>query len=250
MNWPEYQLTFELEDTHWWFVGRRNLALSLLKQWGQLKPDARVLDVGCGTGSNLQTLSPRVQAHGVDISPIALHFARQRLLNNLMQASGVNLPYQDHSFDGVTMFDVLYHRWIVDDRCVLTQLHRVLKPGGWLLLTDSALPLLWSSHDETYFARQRYTLAIVRQKLQQVGFVPCVCSYANFLLLPALFWVRLTMDWLPIYGNIDRHGTSPGWLNRALTQVRTLEARWLSSGKSLPIGGSVICLAQKKRVSL
>lgn len=245
MDRPEYESMFELEDVHWWFVGRRRLALALIDQFIQFEAGARILDVGCGTGGNLQAMAPYGQVHGLDISPIAIDLARLRPLPCLTQASGLAIPYPENTFSLVTIFDVLYHRWIIDDTSALGELHRVIKPGGWLLLTDSALPILWSTHDEVYHARQRYTLTIMRTKLRQAGFHQRVCSYANFLLLPIFLFVRLTMDWLPLAGDIDRQGTFPEWLNWLLTQVRSAEARWLRRGRSLPVGSSLICLSQK-----
>lgn len=237
---------FALEDTHWWFVGRRNMAQTLIEQWIDVSPGIRILDVGCGTGGNLQMLTRYGQAYGLDINPIAVDLARRRPLPNLMQASGLSLPYPDRSFELVTIFDVLYHRWIISDERAISELYRVLKPGGWLLLTDSALPALWSRHDEVYYARQRYTLDVMRQKLAAVGFEQKVSSYANFLLLPIFLVVRLTMDWFPTSaGSVDRQGTFPEWLNWILTQVRNLEAAWMRRGHSLPVGSSLVCLARK-----
>lgn len=245
MDRPEYESMFELEDSHWWFIGRRRLALALIDQFITFNPGARLLDVGCGTGGNLQALSCYAQAHGLDINPIAVDLARRRSLPQLSQASGLAVPYPDATFELVTIFDVLYHRWIINDDTALNELFRVLKPGGWLLLTDSALPALWSRHDEVYQARQRYTLGLMKVKLAHTGFEQKVCSYANFLLLPIFLFVRLTMDWLPLAGDIDRQGTFPEWINWTLTQVRSLEAVWLRRGGSLPIGSSLICLSQK-----
>ncbi len=245
MERPEYESMYELEDSHWWFMGRRGLAFSLIDQHITLGPNARILDVGCGTGGNLQALQQYAPGVGLDISPIAIDFARRRPLPGLTQASGLALPFNDHVFDLVTIFDVLYHRWITDDEHALCELHRTLRPGGWLLITDSALPMLWSSHDEIYYARQRYTLRALQEKLTHVGFEQVVCSYANLLLLPLFLFVRLTMDWLPLADNIDRQGTFPAWLNWLLTQVRRAEALWLRRGGTFPIGSSLICLSQK-----
>lgn len=245
MERPEYASMYALEDTHWWFVGRRNLALTLIKEWITLPVGAHILDVGCGTGGNLQALTPYGRPVGLDISPVAIEFARQRPHLRFIQGSGLTLPHPNDTFDLVTIFDVLYHRWITDDEQAMQELYRVIRPGGWLLITDSALPLLWSSHDERYYARQRYTLGSIRDKLSQAGFIPRVCSYANMFLLPLFLLVRLTMDWLPVAKDVDRQGTFPEWLNRLLTKVRTWEACWLRRGGTLPIGSSLICLGQK-----
>ena len=245
MDRPEYESMYELEDIHWWFVGRRNLALTLIEQWITFPPITRILDVGCGTGGNLEALAKYGEVHGLDINPIAVDFARKRPLPQLTQSSGMSLPYPDNSFDLVTIFDVLYHQWIVNDDTAIEELYRVLCPGGWLLLTDSALPILWSSHDQVYYARQRYTLGVMGEKLRRIGFNLKVSSYANMLLLPIFLLVRLTMGILPAAGDIDRQGIFPTWLNWILTQVRTLEAYWLRKGRSLPVGSSLVCLAQK-----
>jgi len=247
MDRPEYESMYELEDIHWWFVGRRNLALTLIEQWITFPPNARILDVGCGTGGNLEALAKYGEGHGLDINPIAVDFARKRPLPQLTQSSGMSLPYPDNSFDLVTIFDVLYHQWIVNDDTAIEEIYRVLRPGGWLLLTDSALPILWSSHDQVYYARQRYTLGVMGEKLRRIGFNLKVSSYANMLLLPIFLLVRLTMDILPAAGDIDRQGIFPTWLNWILTRVRTLEAYWLRQGRSLPVGSSLVCLAQKPK---
>lgn len=245
MDRPEYVSSYKLEDSHWWYVGRRRLAFALIEQWITFESGSSILDVGCGTGGNLQALAQYGKIAGLDISPIALDFARRRQLPWLMQGSGLALPYVDNTFELVTLFDVLYHRWITDDECALREFYRVLKPGGWLLVTDSALPLLWSSHDKVYFARQRYTLREFRNKLIKVGFEQRVGSYANMLLLPIFLFFRLMMDWLPVARDIDRQGSFPRWLNQLLTNVRNLEIIWLRWGGTLPVGSSLVCLSQK-----
>jgi hypothetical protein len=54
------------------------------------------------------------------------------------------------------------------------------------------------------------------------------------------------MDRLPVYGNIDHAGAFPGWFNAVLTRIRAAETCWLSRNHSLPIGASLVCLAQKQ----
>jgi SAM-dependent methyltransferase len=245
MQWPEYERMYQVEDSYWWFVGRRRLANVLIERW--ITPccsKPRILDIGCGTGGNLAFLARRGQGTGVDLSPLALSLARRRNLPGLAQASGLALPYPDQTFDLVTLFDVLYHRWISDDNRAIQEAYRVLRPGGWLLVTDSALPSLWSAHDEIYYARQRYTLAIVREKLNQVGFRAGFFSYTNALLLPFVAATRTMTRWLPSTGDVDLQPL-PGWLNKLLTGVRGLEAAWLGRGGTFPLGSSLICLTQK-----
>ena len=245
MNRPEYELMYAREETDWWYVGRRNMARSLIERQVWPESNALILDVGCGTGGNLTTLAPYGSVIGVDLSVVALDLARQhRSVYCLAQASALGLPFTDNTFDLITSFDILYHRWVTDDSQALSELYRLVRPGGRLLLTDSALPLLWSSHDQRYFARQRYTLPDMRRKLQAAGFEIRLCSYANTLLLPIFLLLRLTMDWLPATFKLHQWQT-PGWLNEGLIGLRDLETDWLLRGHTLPLGSSLVCLCVK-----
>jgi SAM-dependent methyltransferase len=244
MEQPEYEQMYRVEDWHWWFVSRRRIAAALLDQWLEPEPGDRVLDVGCGTGGNLAALARWGRVSAIDVSGCPLEFARRRRSAGLSQASALVLPYPDQTFSLITAFDLLYHQWINDDERAIGEIYRVLKPGGWLLVTDSAMPMLWSAHDELYFARERYTLSKMRQKLGKAGFQPRRCSYTNFLLLPVATLVRLVMRWLPGAVEVEL-GPTPRWLNRVLVAIRDLEILWLRGNRTLPAGSSLICLAQK-----
>jgi SAM-dependent methyltransferase len=246
MDWPEFEQTWAQETSHWWFVARKQLALALLNRWVCPGPDSRILDVGCGTGGNLMWLAQLGQVQGLDVSPIAIYFTRRRADWPLAQASALSIPYPDQSFDLVTVFDVLYHRWVSDDSQVVAELWRVLKPGGWLLLTDAALPVLWSRHDERFYARQRYRLTTIRDKLLVAGFEPRVCSYTNFLLLPVVTMIRVLENRSRDRHAVEHGWSPPGWLNGLLIGVRRLETGWVQRQRRLPVGSSIVCLSEKR----
>jgi ubiquinone/menaquinone biosynthesis C-methylase UbiE len=248
MERPEYERMYQLEDTHWWFVGRRQLALALIEKWVKGYPQLRLLDIGCGTGGNLAYLARPGSGVGIDLSPYALNFARRRHLASLAQASSLALPYPDSTFAVVTLFDVLYHRWVANDDQALREAYRVLQPGGWLLITDSALPSLWSIHDEIYYARQRYTVAVMLPKLEQIGFEVGFYSYTNALLLPVVVVTRLLARFLGTTS--DDLQPLPSWLNGLLLGVRNLETAWLSRGRRFPLGSSLVCLTRKPQLGV
>jgi len=244
MECAEYQKLYELEDTYWWFVGRRKLVSTLIQNWIPNGDQVgRILDVGCGTGGNLEFLATWGCETGIDLSPLALDYARRRRLPRLAQASGLALPYSNNSFDLVTAFDVLYHRWVTNDDRAVSECYRVLQPGGWLLVMDSALPRLWSHHDEVFYARKRYTLDEMRRLISGAGFTPRKLSYANTLMFPAVLAVRYLARYFPNLSQREMRPL-PGWLNTALTGVLSLEAAWLRRA-TFPIGSSGVCLAQK-----
>src|SRR5438046_1149896 len=132
MNAAEYEAMFRVEDHLWWYTGMRRIAEQILGE--RLDGDGRrtaILDAGCGTGGNLAWLGRFGEAHGVDLSPLAVAFCRQRQLTTVSRASVAALPYRDAAFDLVTSFDVIYHLQVQDDVAALAELRRVLKPGGW-----------------------------------------------------------------------------------------------------------------------
>ncbi len=244
MERPEYQKMYELEDSYWWFVGRRQLVAALIERWLPSGLADPILDVGCGTGGNLAFLARWGRGTGIDLSPLALDLARRRRLPWLAQASGLALPYPDSTFSLVTVFDVLYHRWVGDDRQVIRECQRVLQPEGWLLLAEPALPGLWSRHDEVFYTWHRYTLDEISRMLGEDGFRLRKLSYTNTLLLPLVAIIRLLARWLPVVDAVELRPL-PRWLNQTLIHVLSLEARWLQRG-TFPIGSSLVCLAQKE----
>src|SRR5580698_6205175 len=103
---------FEMEDHYWWFVGRRQLAIGLLKaNVSADRPD--ILDIGCGTGVVLRELSVWSQPIGLDMSDLALGFCRQRSLDRLIIGDGSCLPIRENQVDGIIGLDIFEH--IEDD---------------------------------------------------------------------------------------------------------------------------------------
>jgi len=241
MDDSEYFRTYRLETDHWWFVSRRQLAAALLSPRLMPQPRRRILDAGCGPGGNINLLQQWGRVTGIDLNALPLSLVGKRG-GPLAQASITALPFADGAFGLITAFDVLYHQWVADDGLALTEFYRTLEPGGWLLITDSALPWLWSAHDRLYFARQRYTVADLRRKLTTAGFDLHFCSYVNMLLLPLTLTIRRLMR----RADFDMQPVPPA-LNRLLIAIRGLETAWVRRGWILPLGSSVVGLAQKPK---
>src|SRR5690349_11320094 len=112
MNKEFYAEYNQIEDKHWWFVGRRNIFLAVLDKY--LPPPAngrarRILDVGCGTGTMLQYLARYGQAEGIDMDEDAVRYAHERGVTAVQQVPPGPFPFAADTFDLITMLDVLEH---------------------------------------------------------------------------------------------------------------------------------------------
>lgn len=247
MEKDEYRKHFELEESFWWFRGRRKILLSLLRS--HRMPDLPLvwLDAGCGTGFNMTFFAPLGTVFGCDFSEEALAFCRKRGLKNLARADVQRLPYKNEAFDAASLLDVLYHKNIFDDVAALKDVHRTLKPGGLLLVTDSAFNVLRSRHDLAVHARERYRKKALKQKLEKAGYQVLRLSYFNFLMFPVIFLVRFTERIRrpkPDAIQSDLKAVPP-LANGFLFGILKFEA-FLSKRINLPWGSSLICLARKK----
>jgi SAM-dependent methyltransferase len=247
MEKDEYRKHFELEESFWWFRGRRKILLSLLRS--HRMPDLPLvwLDAGCGTGFNMTFFAPFGPVFGCDFSEEALAFCRKRGLKNLARADVQRLPYKNEAFDAASLLDVLYHKNIFDDVAALKDVHRTLKPGGLLLVADSAFNVLRSRHDLAVHGRERYRKKALKQKLEKAGYQVLRLSYLNFFLFPFIFLVRFTERIRrpkPDAIQSDLKAVPP-LANGFLFGILKFEA-FLSKRINLPWGSSLICLARKK----
>jgi ubiquinone/menaquinone biosynthesis C-methylase UbiE len=244
MEPEEYRRMFELEDHYWWFSAKRALVRSLLEAYARVPPGLAV-DVGCGTGGTVQAFSSwGGRWVAVDRSELALGFCRKRGLRSLLQASAEALPVRSGSVDLVLCLDVLYHRGVQDDRRVLAECFRILRPSGTAVITDSALDWLRGPHDEAVHARKRYRLGELTALVKAARFEVLKRSYANSLLFVPTVAYRLARRWLP--GQTTRSDVLviPRPIERILAGITALE-RWLLMRLSLPLGTSVVLVARK-----
>jgi SAM-dependent methyltransferase len=238
-----YPRVAAVEDTHWWFGGRRAICDRLLDHL-ELPPKAAILELGCGTGGNFPMLARRGQLYAMDEDGSALEFAAARRLARLARGSlPGNFPFAHHRFDLVVMTDVLEH--LDDDRGSLCAMRPCLKPHGGLLITVPAMSWLWSDHDTTHHHRRRYRAAELRRLLAGCGFEIDYLSYYNFLLLPPIAVVRLIQRLRPsAIGGNGRHDLKmpSRFVNSMLLSLFSCE-RFVLGQYRLPIGVSLIALA-------
>src|SRR5215475_3136318 len=99
MDTLTYAVEAEVEANHWWFIGRRRLFSEMIADL-QLPSDARVLDIGTSTGTNLRLLRDLGFANrkGLDLSDEAIRWCKQKDLGIVEKGDICNLPFRDGEF--------------------------------------------------------------------------------------------------------------------------------------------------------
>lgn len=187
MQREDYESLHALEANFWWFAGMREITAALLDPMLPRSCDRRILDAGCGTGGNLEWLqryAGKGEVVGIDLVTDAISFCAEGGSKLLAQASVTHLPFSDTTFDLVTSFDVLVQLpgENADDDSI-SEMYRVLRPGGFAFVRVAAYEWMRSSHDEALGTQRRYSLTGLRQKLQHAGFRIRRATYANTTLL-------------------------------------------------------------------
>jgi ubiquinone/menaquinone biosynthesis C-methylase UbiE len=232
-----------LEETHWWFQGKKMLVEQTIAAAGVR--GGRLLDVGCGTGMFLRVLARYGRVSGVDISEQALAYCREKVTADLTLGSGDQLPFPDGSFCFVSLLDIIEHA--SDDLSVLKEAYRVCRPGGVALVTVPAFPFLWGNHDVAHHHKRRYRLPELRRVGKQAGFTVERITYTNFsIFLPVL--IRRTLLRWRKSAESDLVAT-PALLNKLLLSLESLEACFLSHA-DFPWGVSLLMLLRKPGLRL
>ncbi len=207
----------------------------------------RILDCGCGTGSNLEMLRPYGSAVGFDLTRIGAGFAKAHG-HRVAQASIGDIPFTSAAFDLATSFDVFQVLPDAVEHSAIREMARVLKPGGWLLLHVAALPVLHGKHSVLSEEKRRYTPAMLRSLVEGAGFRIERLTFDHFSLLPMMLpvriWHRLTAKDGVVQAGEGEITVPMAPVNALLTALVSLEALALRA-VDMPIGSSLMCVARK-----
>lgn len=238
-----YQGLARIEDTHWWYVGRRAIIERLVPAPAAAEGKA-VLSVGCGTGSEMAFLGRYGTVTGIDADRSAVDFcAAHGHATNVVLGSAEKLPFSDGAFDFVFALDVLEH--LGDEVAGVREAWRVLKAGGVFVVTVPAMPWLWSPADARAHHLRRYTKPRLAALLTGQGIHPERLSYFNTLLFPLVAAVKLaTHVFEPRSAASAEVGLPPPGINRILKNIFSSE-RALLARFNLPFGVSIVAVARK-----
>ncbi|MGK2958305.1 MAG: glycosyltransferase [Acidimicrobiales bacterium] len=249
MNDVQFETMARVEHDHWWFKAKRELVADLVRRTEKIGiklPKGAVLDIGCGTGELLNTLSTLGFAPiiGTDASPTALNFAGQSSGQSCSLASSVAeyLPFADETFSLVTSLDVVEH--LDDDVAALREYRRVTRPGGLIVIAVPAYHWAWSDHDVFLGHRRRYTASRLINAAENSGLKIDHVTYYHSWLVPLAFLMRKTPLGKLQQGNAEEASFVNPTINRLLTSLTTIE-RSLASRVRIPFGLSVLIVAHR-----
>lgn len=247
----EYERMAEVEDTHWWYRGTRDLIARLMRQRRPKIPwNVRALDAGCGTGANLQLLREVLQPKellGFDLSERAVAYSQIKEPTALVSVGDLcDPPLLPH--DLLLCVDVLYMTGLQAGAAGLQTLLGQMSSGGWVILHVPAYDWLFSRHDVAVGTRQRFVLGDIRRLITELGLTIDLLTYRMSLLFPLVVLSR----WRSLlYG--AKHGEAgesdlklpTSWLNACLLRVVHLENWLIAHGVRFPCGSSIIALGRK-----
>ena len=242
MDSQVYKEHIEQEETHWWFVSRRNITSSLLKKLN-LPKNAKILDAGCGAGGNLPLLAEYGEVFGSEMNDEVRNHSISRNIGTIAYGKLPDeIPFKDTKFDLIAMFDVLEH--IEDDRTTLAAITNRLTPNGQLLITIPAFQFLFSEHDIAHHHFRRYSKKEIVQKVKEAGLTIEYINYWNFFLFPIAIMARLTDFLRPKNSRALGRKTPPYFVNQLLIKLVSSE-RFLNPKIPLPFGLSLMVVARK-----
>ena len=246
MERSEYGVMYRLEQSYWWFVGKQFLVREQVRLLlSNRDPEQRILDIGSGTGIILKILEEFGETFGMEMSWEAIQFLKKRNLKQIVCSDADQvLPFKKGSFSLITCLDVLEH--LDRDTALLTEMIRVCKEGGHILVTVPAFNLLWSPHDSALHHRRRYTRT---RLLGQVSGLNCrviKASYYNFILSLPILAVRKLRALFSEKGKgqSDFFIDLPEAVNRSLSALYKLEILGLRIFR-YPYGVSLLLLLEK-----
>jgi len=236
-----YEQMAKLDSQHWWFTARRRILDGVIERIVKPPTDARILELGAGTGHNLAMLSRFGLVEASELDPVARELASERLGRPVVEAALPDLSmFPAQSYDLIALLDVLEH--VTDDEGSLIAIQERLRPGGALLLTVPINPWMWSAHDVAHHHHRRYRKREIRKLAQDSGYEIELLSPFNSLLFPPIAAVRLLGK---LTGKDDSDDAMPSPpVNKALNLIFGWE-RELVGRVPLPFGVSLIAVLRR-----
>ena len=242
MERAAYREMADLDQRHWWYRGRRQVLAELIRREVRPPKDASILEIGCGTGHNLEMLEKFGHVDAIELDDESRAIAKGRLGRDIMSARLPELTgVAQHHYDLIAALDVIEH--IDDDEEAIAAISTRLKPPGKFLMTVPAHPWMWSAHDSVNHHKRRYSKASLRRLIEGSPLKLDKIGYFNSLLFPLAVADRLVSK---VRGKDEADVKLPSSpLNSGLEAIFAAE-RHLVGRLPLPPGLSLFAVASAR----
>lgn len=228
---------------HAWYRARRDFLFFLAQK--HLSAPGEILEVGCGTGYQLEALKKFGSVKGLDLSPEAINIAR----NKGFKAEVLDLEKEslgEAHYSAIFCLDVLEH--LEKDREVLNKIKTALIPRGYLFLTLPAGKKLFGPHDLAMGHKRRYNKKELEKLLAPDAWEILEIAYWNSFFWPAVALMRLGKK---IFASKKKTPETeavalPSAINYLVYKIMRLENNLKKKGFNLPFGLSLYAVARKK----
>lgn len=245
MRLNEYDLVKQVQNRHWWWLGREKIIETVIENKIDLSKKLSVADVGCGFGANISMLRKYGDVTGLELNDKAIQSVKQKWGDSVQTINWKSPNPLSMRFNFMLLADVLEH--IPDDEGAIGWIHEHLMENGYVLITVPAHQFFWSQMDEVLDHHRRYT----KQSLSSLfdnRFQVIYCSYYNMLLLPAkagfIIFDRIKRFLFPKVPKRSYNDLPTPFINSTFKHILMSEASIIKRGY-IPFGVSLICLAKK-----
>jgi len=247
MDSKDYKKIKDLYEDHFWFQPRKNLIYKMLKNFfSSFDQNRLILDIGCGTGINLEEIQKFGAVTCLEKDKTALEILEKKCKNIIVE-NIENAKLEENKYDAICCFDVLEH--LENDTEILKKINASLKTRGYLLFTVPAFNAIFGPHDIALEHYRRYDKKNLQKKLEKANFVNSEFYYWNSLLFPVIFIIRalkkIIFSWRNKTAEIETKKINKN-LNRTLRFFLEIENKLFFKKSWLPYGLSIYGFARKK----
>lgn len=228
----------------WWFLARRDLFKSILLKKCKKRFDLGA-DIGCGPLTNESLYEDFAEKWiSIDHSRKSFEEFDKKGVYKPIIADMFSIPLKSESSELCLLLDVLEH--IEDEKKALSEISRILKKEGFVLISVPAFKILWSYHDEQAGHKRRYRKENLGKLLEEAGFQTVLSTYFNgFFFLPILI-IRKILRISKKGKNTIELNLSPKIFDTLFYLVLKIENFVNLNILSIPFGTSAVFLVRKK----
>ena len=240
MDLEDYRIFKKQGKDYWWFKGKRDLLRRLLEDIG-LNRNAKILDIGCGIGEDLDVINKFGDVYAIEYSLDAIKLIDNKRIRGLICNDATRLCFKDKTFDAVIILDVLEH--LDRDKEAFNEALRVLRKNGFLIISVPAMKFLFGPHDIRLNHTRRYSRKLFMELIDRRNVKIIKLSFWNFTLFFPIAAIRLYKKIFNIKkSDLTEFNKN---MNNILTKILVSENKLVSKNYRFPIGLSLVAVLKK-----